>query len=153
MPVLADILDIGFDKDEFVRIPYETYYSYYVAKHKFDVSVFSADGDALHGDNTILQDTSRTYLAKCPCNRTTYHTLYTFMHRCSVIFNNDLDNNKTLLLNCDSMISPLVPVLAAYYNRVIVLDNRSGKSTKYLYERMFNHRLPLCITNPEHISS
>lgn len=139
MPVLADILDIKFNVDEFIRIPYKTHYSYYVSKYKFNVSVFSSDGDVLHGDNTLLQDTACTYLSKCPGNRTAYHALYTFMHRCSVIHNNDTSNDKTLLLNCDSMISPLIPTLATYYSTVIVLDNRSGKSTKYLYERAYNY--------------
>lgn len=134
MPILASVLDIQFNKDDFTRIPYKTHYSYYVPIHKFNVNVFSSDKDILHGDNTILQDTASTYLSKCPCNRTAYHTLYVFMHRCSIIYNNDATNDKVLLLNCDSMISPLIPILAKYYHETIVLDNRSTRSTKYLYE-------------------
>ena len=55
------------------------------------------------------------------------------MHRTSIIINQDITDGRILVLNCDSMISPLIPILAKYFKEIIVLDNRTQKSYKKFY--------------------
>lgn len=35
---------------------------------------------------------------------------------------------KRLLINCDSMSVPIIPVIATYFNEILVCDNRKSKS-------------------------
>lgn len=133
MPLLAKLLDLNFNSNDFSLYNYDEY-SFHIPKKDFNVAVFSSDRDTLYGKSFLLRDVNRKYLDKCPGTKTQYQTLYTFMHRCSDIINLDNNTNRILLLNCDSMISPLIPILSFYFYEVIVLDNRTkNNSFKCLY--------------------
>lgn len=132
MPMLAKYLDIDFNKNDFQLVSYNGY-DFHIPKNDFNVAVFSADADKLFCESKELRDVKQKYLKKCPGTKTLYQTLYVFMHRSSVIINQDIISDRILVLNCDSMISPLIPILAKYFKEIIVLDNRTKNSYKKFY--------------------
>lgn len=134
LPIISEKLELNVNLTDFEKIKYETNFDYHVPKNDKEVVVFSSTGRKLKGySKDVLRDPNKKYLSECPGAHTTYQTLYTFMHRCSSIFNLTTDSNRILLLNTDSMISPLVPILALYFKQTIVMDNRTRKSCKYLF--------------------
>ena len=132
MPLLAKYLHIDFNKDDFQLVSYNGY-DFHIPKQDFNVAVFSADADKLFCKSKDLHDVKQVYLKKCPGTKTLYQTLYVFMHRTSIIINQDITNDRILVLNCDSMISPLIPILAKYFKEIIILDNRTQKSYRKFY--------------------
>ena len=89
-----------------------------------------------------------------------YRGLYAGQHCVSRVKNLGLRSGRRLLLNCDSMSIPLVPILACYFDEILAVDNSNGRSfmremtelrpTHYvglgLYrnytEHSFNRRIP-----------
>ena len=59
-----------------------------------------------------------------------YHALFIGAHKTCVIKNDMVKNGRTLLLNCDSMAIPLVPVLTHYFEKIIHLDSRDHMDIK-----------------------
>lgn len=59
--------------------------------------------------------------------RSKYHELYAGQHCVSYVKNKDSSSGRRLMINCDSMAIPLIPVLACYFDEVMAIDNRSGK--------------------------
>lgn len=57
-----------------------------------------------------------------------YHDLFRGAHKCCLIKNLSAKEEKKLVLNCDSMIVPIVPFLAYHYSEILHLDNRSNNS-------------------------
>lgn len=134
LPLIAAKFNLDIKLDDFERIDYEKHYAYHVPKKDSTVAVFSSTRKKLIGrTRVVLRDRNKNYLSECPGTKTTYQTLYTFTHRCSSIINLHNKSNRILLLNCDSMIAPLIPILALYFKQIIVMDNRTDKSYKNLY--------------------
>lgn len=58
-------------------------------------------------------------------NNTNYHKLFKYSGISCIIYNTG-DNyvlDRTLLVSCDTNSSPIIPILARYYRKVIYLDN------------------------------
>lgn len=70
---------------------------------------------------------------------TNYHRLFIGAHRCCRILNKGENNSKKLLVSGDSMMIPLIPIMAYYYKEVVFLDNRGGYSFRdYFKGRTFD---------------
>jgi hypothetical protein len=55
---------------------------------------------------------------------TKYHQLFTFAHKSCLIMNKTIQNNRKLVISCDSQMIPILPVLCCYFNEVWILDKR-----------------------------
>lgn len=133
MPLLSKKLNINFNKDDFELYEYDEF-SFHIPKNDFKIAAFSSNKDKLFGNSFLLRDINKSFLNTCPGTKTKYQTLFSFMHRCSDLINLETNSDRILLLNCDSMISPLIPILLKYFKEIIVLDNRTKVSYKCLYE-------------------
>ena len=58
--------------------------------------------------------------------RSYYHSLFIGNHRCCLLTNKTCNSQRKLLLNTDSMSIPLIPLLICYFNKILVLDNRTN---------------------------
>ena len=139
LPIISQLLHITFSQNEYVLHPYDTYYDYHTPINDKRVTVYSSLGNKLQGlSASVLRDPNKHYLPQCPGRKTPYQTLYTFTHRCSTILNLSTATNRVILINSDSMIIPLIPLLALYFKVTIVMDNRESKSYRFLYEPFQN---------------
>ena len=57
---------------------------------------------------------------------TAYHRLFVAPHKIAVVTNNKALTDRIIRLNCDSMIIPLVPLIAPYFKKMYVYDYRSN---------------------------
>ena len=62
--------------------------------------------------------------------RSYYHSLFIGNHRCCLLTNKTCISQRKLLLNTDSMSVPLIPILICYFNKILVLDNRTKNKYK-----------------------
>ena len=57
-----------------------------------------------------------------------YHNLFRGSHTCCLIKNLSINSSRKLLLNCDSMFVPIVPILSYFFKEILHLDNRTDRS-------------------------
>ena len=76
------------------------------------IDVFTTSNAGLHADynqNTCISP---------------YHALFIGAHKTCIIENQTTTSNRCLLLNCDSMAIPLVPILSHFFRKIVHLDSR-----------------------------
>ena len=54
-----------------------------------------------------------------------YHRLFAGAHNCVRVDNKSLSNGKKLIMSTDSHSIPIAPILACYFETIVVLDNRN----------------------------
>lgn len=70
---------------------------------------------------------------------TEYHEIFRGTHTCCIVRNETIDSDRSIFISGDSMMAPIIPILACYYKEVVFMDNRDGKSHKDYYEdKMFD---------------
>ena len=132
LPIMFSRLNVNFIKDDFIEIPFiwnNCNFSYHnMLNSKFKIWTSSKNEEI--GDHEILRITNDCP-SKYPAAISFYHSLFKLNHMCGRISNISDSNLITLnrvVVNCDSMSIPVIPILACYCKEMFVIDNRTGKS-------------------------
>ena len=125
LPEINNILEIGYNINDFEYIEkddngHDVSYLMPKCEYKFDLYGLSNNDVRLNVDFNELRCCNLTSF-----DITSYHKLFAFPHMCSKIINKSIDNNRVLVLSCDSQMIPIIPVLACYFKEIWALDNRS----------------------------
>lgn len=86
-------------------------------------------------------------------SKTNYHRLFIGAHTCGYITNKYATTDEQLLISCDSMFIPVIPIIAHYCKSIMFVDNRSNQEyiskyinghtfTKFIISRLYNHMFP-----------
>jgi len=106
--------------------PYKGVSSYFIESKKqmkFEYLDLETNKKIVGSFNEALRNLQKNKPKDSP-----YHDLFRGAHKCCLIRNLSIKTNRKLILNCDSMIAPIVPFLAYYFSEILHLDNRSKKS-------------------------
>jgi len=128
LPMLSQVLGFEYDAKDFYMLQrcYEDFDISMIAPNKghlYDVINY-IDGEKL----TNVGYMSLVYSGSGLCDQNTeYHKLYRYGHQCSMILNKTVDNERKLLISCDSQMIPSIPILSCYFRQIVILDNRINK--------------------------
>ena len=119
---LSILMGITFNPDDFSKIDVVTErgdFSYHNYIKPINLTFTDhVKNITLTGDFSILR------APNLPEYGTLYHQFYRGAHSISTIVNHSANNTRYLLVNGDSMTIPLIPLLAPYFNTIVMLDNR-----------------------------
>lgn len=127
LPILCESLNIPYDINDFNIIEnFDGDYdiSYLEPKMEYIFDLHDMINDEKH------ENVDFSYLRKCDLNDsslTKYHRLFCYPHRCGHIVNKTINNDRILVISCDSQMIPIMPVLACYFKEIWHLDNRQNK--------------------------
>lgn len=154
MPIIAEKLNFDFNIDDFTicepdsKTPYllpkkkviYTAFAPYSYIHNHKLYTLNKLSSFYHGDyrSFVAVNNCANFVSFFDCSEdscTDYHRLFSFSHQCSVLVNESCNNERVLLISCDSLMIPLIMPISYYFKKVIVLDNRySGTySSRTLY--------------------
>ena len=131
---ICDFLSIPFNADDFVSCPYCDEsgmfdLSYHDPKDKeatsysyLDINMYETKGTF---DILRLIALERSGVYRNPISR--YHNLFYGYHSNARIFNHTPKTPIKALIVCDSMMIPIIPILAYYCQELTVVDNRERK--------------------------
>lgn len=115
--------NIEFSENHFKKIPFlwnNCDFSYHDPLYgKFTVSV---NNKIFKGDTNVLRNINR-----CPnllYSWSLYHMLCILSHESGLI-QNEICKSGNLVINCDSMAIPLIPLLSNYFRNILVIDKRT----------------------------
>ena len=130
IPMLMENLDIKIDILQFEEIPYiwnKCNFSYHRMNGlQFKISDFN--GNTLTGNHDVLRCVN-----DCPTPvLSMYHSLFRLSHQSGKISSlNGRPILSRVVVNCDSMAIPVIPILACYCKDMLVIDNRTGKNFNF----------------------
>lgn len=131
-PIIVKTLNIDFNKNEYNKIELKNKGVFIYEKKEKSVKFSFTD---LNTKETIIDN---HYNALRIIDKSVfdspYHDVFRGAHRMCLIKNLALKNGKKLLLNCDSMMVPFVPLLSYYFEEILHLDNRTKKSFKKIID-------------------
>lgn len=140
MPLMASYMpNFPFNIKDFKVVPFladdEKYdVRYLVPKDKKMRFSLEVNGEKVV-DNGTFDDLHRMKDKTMKEDGDTYfHKQYKGAHSCSILRNETINNNKSILVTGDSMMIPIIPILGCFYKEVVYLDNRDGKSYLKYYE-------------------
>ena len=131
---ICSFLDIPLNKNQFSLYKYTDESGIYnlsfhepINKHEtqftyFDINMYKTTGTF---DILRLIQLEQTNNYKNPISR--YHNLFYGYHSNARIYNHKSPTNINLLVVCDSMMIPIIPILAYYCKELTVVDNRERK--------------------------
>lgn len=129
--VLMNALHINFNPNQFVKIPYvwnTCDFSYHNLQNtKFKIKMFDSNKEEV-GDHEILRNTNNCPYMILSC----YHSLFKLAHCSGIITNLNNAILQRVVVNCDSMAIPIIPILACFCKNMLIIDNRSGKKLNYM---------------------
>ena len=140
LPFLDKFLKFGYDINDFDLVPTFEYnsgkahtVSYLTPKEdlRFTLSIDGKTVSEEGGFNT-LHNMETDWGDEGPGATTKYHKLYRGTHQCSSITNPR--GRGSIIISGDSMLAPVIPILACYFNVVTYLDNRTDISHKEYYD-------------------
>lgn len=131
---ICDICELPFNKNDFNEVKYfsedgKFNLSYHEPKDKNNTSFKYIDINMFetYGTFDILRLTKLEAEGKYKNPLSRYHNLFYGYHSCARIYNNNPITDKKILLVCDSMMIPIIPILAYYCKELTVVDNRERK--------------------------
>lgn len=139
LPKLCKELDINFNKNDFIKVKNtdesgKIDLSYHIPKNDVEVNYTNITfNEFRHCKISQLRYNHYEEVTGLP-TITYYHRLYLGCHKTSEIINDNSLTNRWLILNTDSTSILIVPILAVYYNKILVLDNRNNVK----YEQKLN---------------
>ena len=131
VPKLLNDCSIKLDSSKFKKVDFvwnNCDFSYHeeLANSKYEVEDF-ANQDKYTGYHNILRNVNNSPFMQISL----YHSLFVLSHKSGLIQNLSTDSNKTLVINCDSMAIPIIPILACFFRKILVVDNRTGFQCNY----------------------
>ena len=160
MDPIFSFLEIPFDKTQFELHPYyDESGKYDLSFHDpidksntsftyFDINMYRTAGTF---DILRLVELEKTGFRN-PLSR--YHNLFYGYHSNARIYNNNPTTDIKMLVVCDSMMIPIIPVLAYYCKELTVVDNRErkpwlSKLTDHDYNKVLISRILCDFTLPD----
>ena len=127
LPILCESLNIPYDINDFNVI------EKFEGKH--DISYLEFKKECYFDLHDMINDEKYenvdfSYLRKCDLKDDSineYHRIFRYPHRCGHIINKTINNDRILVISCDSQMIPIMPVLACYFKEIWHLDNRQNK--------------------------
>lgn len=139
LPIICKELNIDFDMDKFYekKIYSEKYDNDIALELKNDKNIFIykslVDKKEIKGNHfSVVRNIKRK-------NYEPYHDLFRGSHTPCIIKNLTTKETRRLLLNCDSMLVPIVPVLCYFFKEIVHMDNRT---TDILYHDLLDSYYP-----------
>lgn len=130
IPLLTQDLNINFNKNSFIKIPFiwnTCDFSYHnMPSMKFRIKIFGKNEE--FGDHEIIRNTNNCPYMILSC----YHSLFKLSHCSGIITNANESLLPRVVVNCDSMAIPILPILACFCKNLLVIDNRTGKKLNYM---------------------
>lgn len=121
LPILSEHYKFEYSLEDFILIPNvirEFDLSYLVPKEPYHFKIhLLEDNKMLEGDDSVFRKTTIN----------SYHDVFIGAHKTCQIHNYSVTNNKYIIINCDSMSVPIIPIIARFYKYCLVLDNRNFK--------------------------
>lgn len=133
IPLLMNDLNIKFNPNHFKQVYNFTEnelfdLKYHVPKKKQDLKLtFINTNFVLTGNHDMLRLDKNGIGFGTDVERqeiTDYHRLYRGAHTNTILENLSIKSNRRLILNSDSFMIPVIPILSYYYKEILVLDNR-----------------------------
>lgn len=133
IPLLMNKLEIDFNPDDFVKKQFYTDddlfdLSYHDLKEPDQVSLtFLLTKLKLNMKSTELrlskndQGFGSTFTGEY---LTDYHRLFRGAHESTILENDSAVYDRYIILNSDSFMIPVIPILSHYYKKMLILDNR-----------------------------
>lgn len=123
LPLLERMFNFGYTRDDFdivENVVGEHDFSYLKPKQeiRYNVTCFTNGETKSNVSYDELMTTE---------NKTPYHNLYVYSHKCSMIENLTTDSNRVLFISGDSQMIPSILPLSVYFKKIYYFDNRSGK--------------------------
>lgn len=127
-------MEIPFNRDDFGLVPYydetgnfDLSYHDPIDKNNTCFTYFDINMYETHGTFDILRlvEPERAGSYKNPLSR--YHNLFYGYHSNARIYNHRPPTDVKMLVVCDSMMIPVIPILAYYCKELTVVDNRERK--------------------------
>ena len=124
IPLILSQFSINIDTIIFKKIMYvwnDCDFSYHepISAIKYQLQDFST-GQNYTGDDVLRN------INNCPhLEISLYHSLCRLAHKSGKISNFSLNSHRKLVVNCDSMAIPIIPILANFFDQMLVIDNRS----------------------------
>ena len=120
IPLICSDYNIPYRSNDFTKHEYFIHnsnlsYLQYAGDYTFSLTSYTSNEHATGHHDIFIS----------PSSKVTYHRVFRYAHQVARIDNKSLHNGKRLLLNCDSMSVPIIPILACYYQSILVLDNRT----------------------------
>ena len=126
LPMLEEVLHMGYNENDFEYVLADDNgfdISHLDSKHNFKFDIYSLT------HNEEIKDADFSELRNCHRTESDlvgYHRLFIHPHACCRIINKTIDNNRVLVISCDSHMIPIIPVLSCYFKEIWVLDNRNN---------------------------
>lgn len=132
--VIFNFMEIPFNRSDFQLVPYYDESGHYDLSYHdpvnksntnftyHDINMYETNGTF---DILRLVELERSGIYKNPITR--YHNLFYGYHSCARIYNHNPHTDLKMLVVCDSMMIPVIPILAYYCKELTVVDNRERK--------------------------
>ena len=130
LPKLFSQLGVNCDQSSFVKISYiwsTCDFSYHnLPNAKFKIQKFGSTEEI--GEHETLRNTNNCPYMSISC----YHSLFKLSHCSGKITNLNDAPLQRVVVNCDSMSIPVIPILACYCKELLVIDNRTGRNQNFM---------------------
>lgn len=142
IPKIIGEFGLPFDTksyDYITNIVNNEYGTFDVSYHRFNKPQCIDFSNLSTNENKCLD----MYSIKCNIQEyyecTEYHSLFRGFHSVCVMENTTSLTNRVLIVNCDSMSIPIIPILIPFYRRILILDNRTSKSFRTIIKNFMQY--------------
>ena len=131
IPAIAFRFRLNFNIEDFKPVEFKWNgcdFSYHipVCDMQFEVRDFVSNNN-IRGNHDALRNIN--LCPKLNYSHSLYHMLFRLSHSCGMITNLNMGTGPKLAVNCDSMAIPIIPVLAPYFKKILVIDRRTENKT------------------------
>ena len=120
LPMFAKDYNLNINDSDYTKVS-KVYPDGDFSYHDYNEEILFTITELLNGK---VKDYTINSLRQHIPHRNNYHTAFNLYHKSLHIVNHSNKNGRKLLLNCDSMSVPLIPLIMPHYESIIVLDNR-----------------------------
>ena len=133
IPKIFDALEIPFASESFKKVKFvwnDCDFSYHqpIQEMKFEVEDFVTK-NKISGSYDVLRNIN--LCPKLQYSYSLYHMLFRLAHTSGVIKNLTTKTLSRLVVNCDSMAIPIIPILALFFKETLVIDKRTKDNPGY----------------------
>lgn len=142
IPLIVDALNIPFEPsyyDCISNIVHNGATQFDVSYHRFHTS------QRIKFENLSNNEKETLDMSSIRCNAgdyyecTAYHALFRGFHSVCVMQNETSQTNRALIVNCDSMSIPIIPIIIPFYKNILILDNRTNKSFRQIIKQFMSY--------------
>lgn len=141
LPEFLSDLNLNFNPSEFKYVlndntDNKAIFDYHnpINDYEFNIFNLNTNFEIITNFSNVRLNTLNNGFGRKDLVLTPYHKLFFWSHETVLIKNEFADTDRCLLLNCDSMMIPIIPILIKYFKIIFVYDNRTQNSYKELVE-------------------